>query len=106
MKKLTINHRTIKVKTGKLICSSCNRQADTLHLVKEAGQWTLKAACPNHDPGGYWFRIEDFTDRLGDWIYHLHGKNDGRLAALIEGLGFNGWQAIDEARRDDQSKRR
>lgn len=82
-----------RIKDGAIRCGSCGEPADTIHLLP----WCIKtkaveAACPGHDPGGYWFRISDCCgDGFGGWLSHLAGKHGGGgVVALIRWLGRDG----------------
>lgn len=67
-------------------CDLCGEQADTIHFVpwvKTPKQALF--ACPEHDPGGYWFRLKEWMNEADRkrWIEHLDGKTDGPEALAL-----------------------
>ncbi len=84
----------ILVVGDKIICSACGEPAITLHLVPDGDDHLLKAGCEDHDPGWYWFTVEDLADRLGEWLPHLAEKRGRMLEALVLGLGEDGLKLI------------
>jgi hypothetical protein len=44
-------------------CDACGGVADTIHILPGIGgqmPLTVELACADHDPGGYWFTIENW----------------------------------------------
>ncbi|MGD0621455.1 MAG: hypothetical protein ABSA82_03180 [Thermacetogeniaceae bacterium] len=87
--------RGVRIVAGEILCSTCGKPADTLHLVLDgnSGHY-LKAGCEDHDPGGYWFTVKDLTERFEEWLPHLAEKRGNMLEALITGLGEDGLKLI------------
>lgn len=97
---------------GAIRCDTCGAVADTIHLVPWATEltspndWTLDdtsgvfAACPDHDPGGYWFPISTLIARPLQWLAHLGGKRNGDAAIerLLWWLGYEGTRLLDRSR--------
>jgi hypothetical protein len=91
--------RSVRVADGNILCSTCGKAADTLHLVPDDGDGHyLKAGCEDHDPGWYWITIEDLAARLEEWLPHLAEKQGHMLEALVQGLGEDGLKLIIEMR--------
>lgn len=76
-------------------CSECAVPSTTIHIVpwccpewdRESEQWippTIATACEHHDPGGYWFEIQELTSSESalHWLRHL-GEKRGRPDRLI-----------------------
>jgi hypothetical protein len=84
----------VRVVGGKILCSTCGKPADTLHLVPDGAEHYLKAGCEDHDPGWYWFEIKDLADRLEEWLPHLAEKRGHMIEALVNGLGEDGLKLI------------
>lgn len=90
-----------QVKNGRIICATCGKPADTLHLLrydpapkKWAHGYRVEAACPEHDPGGYWFSIDRLAKDPVGWLCHLNNKDDDRVRALLWALERSGWETI------------
>lgn len=75
-------------------CGECGLPADTMHILphviptwdSEKG-WcnpTVDAACPAHDPGGYWVRLQELADEAHalNWLRHL-GHKRGRPDRVV-----------------------
>lgn len=83
-----------QVVDGKIVCG-CVGVADTFHFFRwDAGkckrpwrfEYQVMAACPRHDPGGYWFYIEDLAHDPFQWLCHLNSKKDNRVRTLLWAL--------------------
>lgn len=44
----------------------------------------IETACPNHDPGGYWFSLDDLNRKPDEWLNHLRGKRGPAHKMLVE----------------------
>lgn len=93
-----------KLKAGAIVCDTCGEPADTIHfvpwvVVAEGQERRIEAACPRHDPGGYWLRVQDLTDNPLRCLAHLAGKRQAPHAQLVGWLGDAGGVALDRARR-------
>jgi hypothetical protein len=84
---------TVQVRNGKFLCSECGKAANAFHWSYSEKRWYT--ACPDLDPGEYWFSIEDLAENTAKWLWQLCHKTDGRLIALIEYLGYEGACALD-----------
>jgi hypothetical protein len=61
-------------------CDLCGDPADTLHLWPWCDRRceAVLFACPRHDAGGYWLRLDEFLDERDEWTRHLADKVDPR----------------------------
>jgi hypothetical protein len=87
------------VKDASILCDTCGRAAQTIHLLPWCvGTTSVEAACSHHDPGGYWFEVERLIDRPGDLFCHLASKNqrgdDHCVVVLIRWLDRAGMNAL------------
>lgn len=92
---------TATVVDGRILCDDCGAPADTIHLIPWVTDCKeVKAACPKHDPDGYWFTIEAFHNQPVRWLLHLVGKNNGpdTVDRLLWWLDYPGAEAIEEAK--------
>jgi hypothetical protein len=55
-------------------CDQCGQPANTIHLLNDLGR--VMAACPRHDPGGYWFELAELEADPTFWIEHLAMTKD------------------------------
>jgi hypothetical protein len=68
---------------GAIVCDRCGQRATTIHLLPGCvDPETIAAACPDHDPGGYWFPVSD----LAAFAPHLAGKRGRVLPRLFRWL--------------------
>lgn len=86
-----------RIEAGTIRCDDCGEPADTVHVLP----WTthveeVRAACPAHDPDGYWFPIADLAGAgFGEWLTHLARKQaGGGVVALLRWLGPAGVKAV------------
>ena len=81
-----------RVRDGRIVCDDCDQPADTIHLVPWCVETEkVRAACPDHDPDGYWFRLDDLADDFDDWLIHLTEKTaGGGVVALLRWLDRRG----------------
>lgn len=49
----------------------------------------IVAACPGHDPGGYWLKIDDLNRDPAGWINHLREKRGPAHAVLLRWITSN-----------------
>lgn len=92
---------TATILHGRIRCDDCGAPADTIHLIPWVTDCQeVKAACPKHDPDGYWFTIEAFHNQPVRWLRHLVGKNNGpaTIDKLLWWLDYSGAEAIEEAK--------
>lgn len=89
------------VRERQIICDSCNRAADAIHLLPSAGDVRhIQAACYEHDPGGYDINLHgehSLSGRPFEWL-HMVREKDSRgaaLIALLDWLGHEGCIALD-----------
>lgn len=76
--------RELKPVTAELFrCDLCGEQATTIHLVPWCDQRCEQAllACERHDPGGYWFPIEEYLN--GDMREHLEREQRDGVYVLM-----------------------
>jgi len=99
-------HPRATVRERQIICDSCNRAADALHLLPSAGDvHRVQAACYEHDPGGYDINLRGEYSLIGrpfEWL-HMIREKDARanaLRALVDWLGPDGCAALDRAVAD------
>jgi len=95
-------------------CDTCGKRADTIHLIIP---WVTDAecvefgcsdkACPQHDPGGYWFDIDrwitggpDFNDHGRPYTMRLHLLDTKGIwpVKLVDAFLAGGHQAVLELR--------
>jgi len=62
---------TARTRDGRIICSHCEKDADSIHLAPLPTEVEkITACCSDHDDDGYWFPISE----LGIFLRHLAGK--------------------------------
>lgn len=94
-------HPNAKLRGTALICDLCDSAATTVHLLPDVVDVVcIKAACDEHDPGGYWFPLygdDGFRTHPLRWLEHLSGKANGEatIFSIIEWLGYAGAEAMD-----------
>lgn len=102
--------RQATVEEGTIRCDTCGEPADTLHFLPwvvayDPDERRIEAACPQHDPGGYWLRIEELRTRPLHLLMHLSEKRQAPHAALVEWLGYAGAAVLDRLRAAAESPR-
>jgi hypothetical protein len=72
----------------------CRQEADAIHFTRwivgigpTEGPDEIQAACPDHDPGGYWIKIADLRDDPLALLTHLAVKRGDGAQQLLRWLG-------------------
>ena len=100
--------RQVKIVDGSIRCDECGEPADTIHLTPNVVEYADDgtrlpvvplAACPKHDPGGYWFEIERLRTEFVEWVLHLAEKGGDSddahpLVALLRWLSYEGVTSV------------
>jgi hypothetical protein len=84
-----------KIRNGVIVCNDCGAPADTVHfvpwvVVSFGASIEIRAACAEHDPGGYWLPLSELITEPLKWLLHISEKRGAPDHELLQWLGYPG----------------